>query len=223
METIPNKDLPHIAYHEPAGITVEPGKVYSWCSCGLTAKTPFCDGSHVSTSFSPILKDLDNSWVVLEAAINLWLSEDELITGTGISISEGSELLFGQSNKLFLISRGNVIEFLNSFVDSLDDVGKNGIFLIGHLSLSKALKSKLEVFRLNFILIVFVGNVNTLKSLTHHVTDDLVLVDGLESFGLLKDELSTCIQMIFKCDLVGDEVLNRRWPTLRRALLRTPR
>jgi CDGSH-type Zn-finger protein len=23
-----------------------PGKIYSWCSCGLTATTPFCDNAH---------------------------------------------------------------------------------------------------------------------------------------------------------------------------------
>lgn len=46
METIPNENLPRSAYSGPIGILVEPGKVYSWCSCGLTAKTPFCDSAH---------------------------------------------------------------------------------------------------------------------------------------------------------------------------------
>jgi CDGSH iron-sulfur domain-containing protein 3 len=46
METIPNKGLPRIAKKEPAGIAVETGKIYSWCSCGLTEKEPFCDSSH---------------------------------------------------------------------------------------------------------------------------------------------------------------------------------
>ena len=46
METIPNEDLPKIAACEPAGIIVEPGKVYSWCSCGLSEKEPFCDNTH---------------------------------------------------------------------------------------------------------------------------------------------------------------------------------
>jgi len=46
MDTIPNEDLPRITYCEPAGITVEPGKVYSWCSCGLSEKGPFCDSAH---------------------------------------------------------------------------------------------------------------------------------------------------------------------------------
>ena len=30
----------------PHEITVEAGKRYSWCSCGLSAKQPLCDGEH---------------------------------------------------------------------------------------------------------------------------------------------------------------------------------
>jgi CDGSH-type Zn-finger protein len=46
METISADGLPKMAAKQPAGITVEPGKVYSWCSCGLTQKEPFCDSTH---------------------------------------------------------------------------------------------------------------------------------------------------------------------------------
>jgi CDGSH-type Zn-finger protein len=46
MELIPNEDLPRLSVCEPAGIEVEPGKVYSWCSCGLSEKEPFCDSTH---------------------------------------------------------------------------------------------------------------------------------------------------------------------------------
>jgi CDGSH-type Zn-finger protein len=31
---------------EPAIVNVEPGKVYSWCTCGLSEKQPFCDSKH---------------------------------------------------------------------------------------------------------------------------------------------------------------------------------
>lgn len=62
-----------------------------------------------------------------------------------------------------------------------------------------------------------------MKGLAHHVADDLVLVDGLEGLGFLEDELGAGVQVVFKGDLVGDEVLNRGLATLRRALLRTPR
>ena len=46
MEMIPNKNLPHIAKCEPAMINVVPGKIYSWCTCGLSEKQPLCDGTH---------------------------------------------------------------------------------------------------------------------------------------------------------------------------------
>jgi len=29
-------------------------KVYRWCSCGLSLKQPFCDGSHKGTQFFPV-------------------------------------------------------------------------------------------------------------------------------------------------------------------------
>lgn len=53
MEMIPNENLPRTAYTEPVGITVEPGKVYSWCTCGLTLKTPFCDSAHKQIEGGP--------------------------------------------------------------------------------------------------------------------------------------------------------------------------
>lgn len=37
-------------YHE-----VKAGQRYLWCSCGRSARQPFCDGSHAGTEFSPIL------------------------------------------------------------------------------------------------------------------------------------------------------------------------
>ena len=33
---------------------VEAGKSYYWCTCGKSAKQPFCDGSHKTTSFTPM-------------------------------------------------------------------------------------------------------------------------------------------------------------------------
>lgn len=46
MDFISADGLPRTAACEPLMITVEPGKVYSWCSCGLTANEPFCDSAH---------------------------------------------------------------------------------------------------------------------------------------------------------------------------------
>ncbi len=38
--------LPNIASKAPIKVEVEAGKKYFWCSCGLSAKQPFCDGTH---------------------------------------------------------------------------------------------------------------------------------------------------------------------------------
>ncbi|MEQ8660369.1 MAG: CDGSH iron-sulfur domain-containing protein [Gammaproteobacteria bacterium] len=46
-------DEPVRASDTPFGIDVEAGKSYYWCSCGRSAKQPFCDGSHAGTAFTP--------------------------------------------------------------------------------------------------------------------------------------------------------------------------
>jgi len=46
MDTIPNENFPRITECEPEMVKVEPGKVYSWCTCGLSEKQPFCDNTH---------------------------------------------------------------------------------------------------------------------------------------------------------------------------------
>ena len=44
----------HIAQKKPYPVELEAGKTYYWCACGLSAKQPFCDGSHKPTSFVPL-------------------------------------------------------------------------------------------------------------------------------------------------------------------------
>ena len=46
-------ETPVIAQREPMGVDVEEGRKYFWCSCGKSARQPFCDGSHKGTSFTP--------------------------------------------------------------------------------------------------------------------------------------------------------------------------
>jgi CDGSH iron-sulfur domain-containing protein 3 len=46
MEMIPNEGFPKVAKNEPACVKAEAGKIYAWCTCGLSEKQPFCDGSH---------------------------------------------------------------------------------------------------------------------------------------------------------------------------------
>ena len=37
---------PVSAKKSPYKVKIEKGKTYSWCTCGLSIKQPFCDGSH---------------------------------------------------------------------------------------------------------------------------------------------------------------------------------
>ena len=46
-------ELPKVAQTSPFATEVEAGKTYYWCSCGLSANQPFCDGKHKDTGFSP--------------------------------------------------------------------------------------------------------------------------------------------------------------------------
>ena len=44
---------PTIAQKSPYPVEVEAGKTYWFCSCGLSATQPFCDGSHKGSGFAP--------------------------------------------------------------------------------------------------------------------------------------------------------------------------
>lgn len=47
-------DAPIIAQKAPYAVEVTAGKSYFWCTCGRSAKQPFCDGSHKDTDFTPM-------------------------------------------------------------------------------------------------------------------------------------------------------------------------
>jgi mannose-6-phosphate isomerase-like protein (cupin superfamily) len=49
-----SKDSPVVAYRKGFYYEIKAGKRYLWCSCGRSATQPFCDGSHVGTSFLPV-------------------------------------------------------------------------------------------------------------------------------------------------------------------------
>ena len=44
---------PKIAKKGSYVVELDEGKYY-WCSCGLSSKQPFCDGSHKGTHFQPV-------------------------------------------------------------------------------------------------------------------------------------------------------------------------
>ncbi|MCX5735322.1 MAG: CDGSH iron-sulfur domain-containing protein [candidate division NC10 bacterium] len=43
-----------IAAKQPAAVQLEAGKTYAWCACGLSKNQPFCDGSHKTTTLTPL-------------------------------------------------------------------------------------------------------------------------------------------------------------------------
>ena len=43
-----------IAQKAPYATDVEAGKTYYWCACGRSQKQPFCDGSHKTTTITPV-------------------------------------------------------------------------------------------------------------------------------------------------------------------------
>ena len=47
------ENTPHIAAKAPVKVALEAGKDYWYCTCGLSANQPFCDGSHKGTAFAP--------------------------------------------------------------------------------------------------------------------------------------------------------------------------
>jgi len=71
METIPAAGLPRVTECEPILIRVEPGKIYSWCSCGLTEKTPFCDSNHKKVEGTPFR----SVKVFFEAPAEVWFCQ----------------------------------------------------------------------------------------------------------------------------------------------------
>jgi len=53
MEIRPRAGFPKIAKCEPALVKVVPGKIYAWCSCGLSENQPFCDSKHKTIDEMP--------------------------------------------------------------------------------------------------------------------------------------------------------------------------
>ena len=46
-------NLPKVFKAEPTAISVEKGKTYAWCTCGLSEKNPLCDGAHKTIEGMP--------------------------------------------------------------------------------------------------------------------------------------------------------------------------
>lgn len=49
-DSAPEPAMPQKA---PYPVEVTAGRTYWWCTCGASARQPFCDGSHKGGAFSP--------------------------------------------------------------------------------------------------------------------------------------------------------------------------
>jgi CDGSH-type Zn-finger protein len=67
-------DKPKQAADTPFVVDVEAGKTYAWCSCGLSSKQPYCDGSHTPTGMRPVIEKFEESkkvaWCGCKASSN---------------------------------------------------------------------------------------------------------------------------------------------------------
>ena len=48
---------PDVPQKSPYVQDMQPG-TYAWCSCGKSAKQPFCDGSHRGTGMTPVRTEI---------------------------------------------------------------------------------------------------------------------------------------------------------------------
>lgn len=55
-----DQELPACPQKSPYVQDMEPGK-YAFCTCGLSAKQPFCDGSHRGSGMSPQIVEVEEA------------------------------------------------------------------------------------------------------------------------------------------------------------------
>ena len=46
-------DKVKIIEKKPQMVSLEEGKIYAWCTCGYSAKQPWCNGAHTGSGFIP--------------------------------------------------------------------------------------------------------------------------------------------------------------------------
>ena len=54
------------AQKAPYNVSLESGKTYAWCACGLSQSQPYCDGSHKGTGLTPVVfkqEETEEAWL----------------------------------------------------------------------------------------------------------------------------------------------------------------
>jgi CDGSH-type Zn-finger protein len=82
-----NETLPKIVAKSSFKVAVEAGKKYSWCSCGLSAIQPFCDGAHKA------FKNADGTSVM--KSVPYVATEDKIVSFCGCKHSKNGPLCDG--------------------------------------------------------------------------------------------------------------------------------
>lgn len=84
--------LPKISQKAPYKVEVEAGKKYFWCSCGLSASQPFCDGAHKA------FKNPDGTSIM--KSIPFVAEESKVVYFCGCKHSKSGVLCDGAHSKL---------------------------------------------------------------------------------------------------------------------------
>lgn len=84
--------LPKIASKKPYKFTVKKGETYSWCSCGLSKKDPFCDGSHKQC--------LKSDGTAIMKSVKYTAEEDKVVFFCGCKHSKNGIFCDGSHTKL---------------------------------------------------------------------------------------------------------------------------
>jgi len=67
-------DDPVVAQKGPYQVELKEGQAYFYCTCGRSAKQPFCDGSHAVTNVQPFILELKQPETI--AICRCWKSKD---------------------------------------------------------------------------------------------------------------------------------------------------
>ena len=84
--------LPKIPQKSSYKIEVEAGKKYSWCSCGLSAQQPFCDGAHKA------FKNPDGTSIM--KSVSYIAQENKIVSFCGCKHSKNGVLCDGSHSSL---------------------------------------------------------------------------------------------------------------------------